>query len=155
MRSLSLLLALATLTACISNPDRCEDPRPTDPATETFATQLQIDLNQMTRTDNGVYYREVVVGTGTALSVPRPVEVFYVAYLKDGTVVDQQLQQPLQLDLRADVAPGVTEGMMGMNVGGRRVLVVPSALALGACAKGPIPANVTLVYEIELVSLVP
>ena len=155
MRLFSLVLSLATLTACISNPDRCEDPHPTDPTTETFATQLQIDLNQMTRTAAGVFFRDVVVGPGAELTAPRTVEVFYVAYLKDGTVVDQQLQQPIQLNLQTSVAPGVTDGMLGMNVGGRRLLVVPSALALGACSKGPIPANVTLVYEIELVSLVP
>jgi FKBP-type peptidyl-prolyl cis-trans isomerase FkpA len=45
--------------------------------------------------------------------------------------------------------------MMGMNVGGRRRLVVPSDLALGACGKGPIPANTTLVYEIELLAINP
>lgn len=155
MRSLTALVALATLTACISNPNRCDTPRPTDPATETFASALQIDLNQMTRTVNGVYYREVVIGTGATLQVARTVELFYVAYLKDGTVVDQQLQNPLQLDLQVNAAPGITEGMIGMNVGGRRLLVVPSALALGACGKGPIPPNATLVYEIELVSITP
>lgn len=153
MRSLSLLLALATVTACISNPDRCEDPRPTNPETETFAPSLQVDLSQMTRTNNGVFLRDVVVGDGETLSEPRAVEVLYIAYLKDGTVVDHP-QQPLTLDLLLNVAPGIVEGMMGMNVGGQRQLVVPSALALGACGRGPIPPNVTLVYEIELVSIV-
>jgi peptidylprolyl isomerase len=155
MRHLIAVIALATLTACISNPNRCDTPRPTDPATETFASQLQIDLSQMTRTVNGVYYRDVVVGDGPELQVAREVEVFYVAYLKDGTIVDQQLSQPLQLNLQVNAAPGVTEGMLGMQVGGRRFLVVPSALALGACGKGPIPPNSTLVYEIELVAITP
>lgn len=155
MRPLLAVVALAMLTACISDPNHCETPRPTDPATETFASQLQIDLGQMTRTVNGVYYRDVVAGNGATLDVARVVEVFYVAYLKDGSIVDQQLTQPLQLDLQFNAAPGITEGMLGMNVGGRRVLVVPSALALGACGKGPIPPNSTLVYEIELVSISP
>jgi len=155
MRSLISVVALALLTACISNPNRCDTPRPTDPATETFASQLQIDLSQMTRTVNGVYYRDVVVGNGAELQVARVVEVFYVAYLKDGSVVDQQLSTPLQLDLQLNAAPGIAEGMIGMQVGGRRFLVVPSALALGACGKGPIPPNSTLIYEIELVAITP
>jgi FKBP-type peptidyl-prolyl cis-trans isomerase FkpA len=155
MRFLSLAFALLTLTACITNPDRCGRAQPTDPAMETFAAVLEIDLSTMTRTDNGVYLRDVVVGEGETLAVPRAVEVFYTAYLKDGTLVDERLQTPITLDLRANVAPGIVDGMIGMNVNGRRKLVVPSALALGACARGPIPANSTLVYEIELVSLVP
>ena len=155
LHSIAYAFSVVLLTACITDPHRCGTAQPTDPATESFATSLDVDPATMTRTANGVYLKDVVVGTGEALTTPRSVELFYVAYLKDGTQVDQRLDSPLTLDLRGNAAPGIVDGMIGMNVGGRRKLVVPSELALGACGQGPIPPNSTLVYEIELVSLVP
>lgn len=155
MRNVLSLLVCAALSACITSPDRCVAAMPTDPATESFAPSLGIDLTQMTKTESGVYELDEVVGSGEALTNPTLVQVFYVAYLRDGTVVDQQLQQPFPLDLRTQGAIGIVDGMLGMNVGGRRKLVVPSQLALGACGRGPIPPNSTMIYEIELIAINP
>jgi FKBP-type peptidyl-prolyl cis-trans isomerase len=155
MRYFAILLSCVALTACITNPDRCAATMPSDPATETFATSLNINLSQMTKTVNGVYEQDIVVGTGAALTTPSAVQVFYAAYLPNGTIVDQSLQQPFIFDLRTNTAIGVVDGMLGMNVGGQRMLVVPSQLALGPCGKGPIPPNSTLVYQIELLAINP
>ena len=51
------------------------------------------------------------------------------------------------------VFPGWSEGVAGMKVGGIRQLIIPPALGLGEQAYGNIPANSTLVMEIELVSV--
>ena len=154
MRYLACLVLSLALAACTS-PDRCAATDPSDPATETFDPSLNINLTTWTKTANGVYEQDVVVGSGDALTAPTNVAVYYVAYLPNGTVVDQQLQRPFTFDLRTNSAFGIVDGMMGMNVGGRRRLVVPSDLALGACGKGPIPPNTTLVYEIELLAINP
>jgi FKBP-type peptidyl-prolyl cis-trans isomerase FkpA len=154
MRYLACLVLSLALAACTS-PDRCATINPSDPATETFAPSLNIDLSQWTKTASGVYEQDVVPGTGETLTSPTSVAVYYVAYLPNGTVVDQQLQRPFTFDLRTNSAFGIVDGMMGMNVGGRRRLVVPSELALGACGKGPIPPNSTLVYELELLAINP
>src|SRR4029079_8335010 len=154
MRYLACLVLSLALAACTS-PDRCAATNPSNPATETFDPSLNINLATWTKTASGVYEQEVVVGTGETLQSATSVAVYYVAYLPNGTVVDQQLQRPFTFDLRTNAAFGIVDGMLGMNVGGRRRLVVPSDLALGACGKGPIPPNSTLVYEIELLAINP
>jgi len=67
--------------------------------------------------------------------------------------VDYTSDTPILVDLANNAAPGIGEGMIGMLVGGQRRLVVPSNLALGACGRGPIPPNSTMIYVIELVSI--
>jgi FKBP-type peptidyl-prolyl cis-trans isomerase len=55
--------------------------------------------------------------------------------------------------LRSQSTIGLADGMVGMSVGGERLIVVPSELALGACNNGPIPGNSTLVYKVDLISI--
>jgi FKBP-type peptidyl-prolyl cis-trans isomerase FkpA len=155
MRFLACLLLLCLSLAACTSPDSCSARNPSNPATETFASSLNIDLSQWSKTQNGVYTQDVVVGSGDKLTTPQSVQVYYTAYLTNGTLVDKKLDSPFAFDLRAITAFGVLDGMLGMNVGGRRRLVVPSELALGACAQGPIPANSTLIYEIELLGISP
>jgi FKBP-type peptidyl-prolyl cis-trans isomerase len=155
MRQLAILAAAVLVTGCLTHPDRCADIVPSDPAREMYASNLNVDLASMSRTADGVYLQDIVVGTGDQLTSPTLVELNYGAWLPNGTQVDTTAQGPTLLDLSTRAAPGVTEGMLGMRVGGQRLLVVPSNLALGPCARGPIPPNSTLVYRVELLAINP
>jgi peptidylprolyl isomerase len=105
--------------------------------------------------------QDLVVGTGPAATASSSVTVQYTGVLyKDGKEFDSSWTsgQPAKFSL-AEVVPGFTEGIGGagkvapMKVGGRRVMILPPALGYGAQANGPIPANSTLVFVVDLKSI--
>ena len=84
---------------------------------------------------------------------------------KDGAVFDSSNNRadhntgkppaPIQFVLGSGVViKGWDEGIAGMKCGDKRQLIIPPNLAYGSRGKGPIPANATLVFDIELVGLV-
>lgn len=75
--------------------------------------------------------------------------VNYVGRLTNGTVFDQS-QQPTPFPV-ASVVPGFSQGLKLMAKGGKYRLTIPSELGYGDKASGPIPANSTLVFDVELV----
>ena len=152
MRLVLYLLPCVLLTACLTQPKECADI-PTDPAKETFDPSLGVNLANMTRTNIGDYTQDLVVGTGATLAQLSVVEIHYSAWLVNGMLVDQIQNQNYPLDLRAGSTIGLADGMLGMNVGGERLIVSPSELALGACGKGTIPGNSTIVYKVDLLAI--
>jgi peptidylprolyl isomerase len=62
--------------------------------------------------------------------------------------------EPLEYSLNG-LIQGWQEGIPGMKVGGKRRLVIPSELGYGAQASGSIPANSDLVFEIEVLAIIP
>ena len=99
---------------------------------------------------------DLVVGTGATAAVGDAVTVNYVGTLTNGTKFDSSYDrgQPYAFRIGAgQVIAGWDQGVPGMKVGGKRRLTIPPALAYGNQAYGPIPANLTLVFEIELLSI--
>lgn len=72
----------------------------------------------------------------------------YKGMLTDGTVFDQADRVPMALD---EVVPGFAQGIVQMERGGRYRLTIPPELGYGAEASGPIPANSTLIFEVDLI----
>jgi peptidylprolyl isomerase len=102
--------------------------------------------------------KDLKTGTGAEAKSGDQISVQYVGVLYDnGTKFDSSYDhgQPFSFKLGGgNVIPGWDQGVAGMKVGGRRELVIPPNLAYGAQGQPPtIPANATLVFVIDLVSV--
>jgi len=98
---------------------------------------------------------DVVVGTGPEVKDGDKVSVQYVGVLfATGKQFDASWdrKQPFEFTVgQGDVIQGWDQGVAGMKVGGRRVLVIPSDLAYGASGSPPtIPPNAPLVFVVDL-----
>jgi peptidylprolyl isomerase len=104
----------------------------------------------------GLLAQDIVVGNGPIATLSDTVAVRYTGTLyTDGTQFDSSWTEgdaPIQFPLDG-VVPGFAQGIEGMQVGGRRVIVIPPALGYGSRTTGPIPGNSTLVFVVDLVSL--
>lgn len=96
-------------------------------------------------------------GTGTEATEGRTVSVHYTGTLTNGEKFDSSLDRgrPFEFTLGAGrVIKGWEQGVLGMKVGGKRKLTIPPELGYGARGFPPvIPANATLVFEIELLDV--
>lgn len=96
-------------------------------------------------------------GTGTEATEGRTVSVHYTGALTNGEKFDSSLDRgrPFEFTLGAGrVIKGWDQGVRGMKVGGKRKLTIPPELGYGARGFPPvIPANSTLVFEIELLGV--
>lgn len=120
----------------------------------------------MTRTETGLQYQ--IISPAGEPAVAREGDVLSVHYtgtLEDGTVFDTSLRpraagrrmlvQPFSFKLgEGAVIPGWEQGLEGMKVGEKRLLVIPPELAYGEAGAGNvIPPNATLTFEVELIGL--
>lgn len=86
-------------------------------------------------------------GTGASPTATDIVLIKYKGTLADGTVFDQNEQAPLPV---SQSVPGFRDALIKMKKGGKYKVVIPPELGYGDKAAGPIPANSTLYFEIEL-----
>ncbi len=139
-------------------------------ATAASQTQTQDQMQAQTASEvalpSGVIYRDEVVGTGDEAKAGNSVTVNYVGALTSGQVFDASSAhgQPFTFTLGAGaVIKGWDEAVAGMKVGGKRLMQIPANMAYGERAiQGKdkdgktidvIPANSTLIFEVELVGV--
>lgn len=99
---------------------------------------------------------DIMIGSGDAVVTGDTVVVHYIGTLQDGTEFDNSNKrgEPFSFTVgEGRVIKGWEEGLIGMKVGGKRILVIPPEMAYGTQAIGPIPANSTLVFAIELLEI--
>jgi FKBP-type peptidyl-prolyl cis-trans isomerase len=105
--------------------------------------------------DNGLIIQDLKVGSGDAVESGQEIEVHYTGVLEDGTQFDSSRDRsPFEFTIgEGYVIQGWEEGISGMQEGGVRKLTIPSDMAYGERAVGSIPANSTLIFEVELLSI--
>lgn len=99
---------------------------------------------------------DVKVGEGRVVQAGDSVSVHYIGTLQDGTEFDNSKKRGDPFDFKVgggQVIKGWDEGLVGMKVGGQRILVIPSDMAYGDAGFGPIPGATTLVFAVELLSI--
>ncbi|MFZ5842561.1 MAG: FKBP-type peptidyl-prolyl cis-trans isomerase [Pseudomonadota bacterium] len=100
---------------------------------------------------------DLVVGTGKAVVKGALITAHYTGWLEDGTKFDSSHDRgkPFQCVIGTGrVIKGWDQGLIGMQVGGKRKLFVPAHLAYGERQVGPlIKPNSNLVFEIELLEV--
>jgi FKBP-type peptidyl-prolyl cis-trans isomerase len=99
---------------------------------------------------------DIMIGTGDPVQEGDIVLVHYIGTLPNGQEFDNSKKRGETFSFKVGqgrVIKGWEDGLVGMKVGGQRILVIPPELAYGKKDVGPIPANSTLVFAIELIEI--
>jgi FKBP-type peptidyl-prolyl cis-trans isomerase FkpA len=146
--------ALAVAAACSgdstgSNPGEIGPP-PSLPAGADTVT-----------TTSGLKYVDIALGAGAAAQAGDHVSLHYTLWLSNGTAIGTTKGGAPQIFVVGDpqLIAGFNEGLKGMEVGGKRRLIIPPSLGYGSnpqldqSGRVVIPANSTLIFDVELVSI--
>lgn len=127
-----------------------KSPLPTPVTSDTIG-------NSTKTMEDGLKIEDKTVGTGAEATAGRKVTVNYTGTLTSGAKFDSSYDrnQPFSFNLGAgEVIKGWDEGVVGMKVGGKRELTIPSTLAYGdAGVPGAIPGGAILIFEVELLKV--
>lgn len=144
-----------TLTLALVACDRNKAPAPAatpDAANVTPTAPAVVVLQKI----------DTVVGTGKDAVAGATAVVNYTGWLYEPNAAQQHGAQfdssvgraPFSFPLGGgQVIKGWDEGVQGMKVGGKRTLIIPASLGYGDNATGPIPANATLIFDVELLDV--
>ncbi|WP_338866587.1 FKBP-type peptidyl-prolyl cis-trans isomerase [Myxococcus stipitatus] len=159
LRSLLLCALLLPLMGCGDDSSGQQgSPDSGDPTKVTYAESLNVDLSVMTRLPSGLFLLDQgAVGTGDEATNGARVQVHYTGYLPDGKMFEtSEGKAPIAFNLGlGQVIDGWDQGLLGMRVGGKRRLIIPSALGYGAqgSASGRIPPHSVLIFDVGLISV--
>ena len=110
----------------------------------------------LTSSTDKLQVQDEKIGTGAAVKKGDTVQINYVGTLANGTKFDASADHggPFTTQIGVgQVIKGWDEGIIGMKVGGKRKLTIPPTLGYGDQAEGSIPANSTLIFQVELVGI--
>ena len=143
------VVGLAALTlACAGGPSPVTDDIPAS----VIAPSLGVNLAEYTRTPEGLFFKEVIVGEGAIAADRSRVTVAYRGLLANGTQVDSSAGFTFKMG-SGQVIKGWQVGLKGMRAGGARILVIPPHLGYGWKEVGAVPPNSMLLFRVQLVTV--
>lgn len=103
----------------------------------------------------GIKIKDTKVGTGPQAKKGNNVSMRYIGKLENGEIFDSNTKgKPFTFSLgKGNVIKGWDEGIVGMQVGGERVLTIPPSMAYGKKKMTGIPPNSTLIFECKLLEI--
>ena len=121
---------------------------------ESYLADYKSNNEYAIELESGLIYRVLTEGFGDIPTDKDRVVVHYTGKLIDGTVFDSSIDrgEPSKF-MVGSVIQGWQEALQLMKVGSKWELVIPSKLAYGERATGNIPANSTLIFEVELLGI--
>jgi len=156
--TLTLVLGLG-LSACSSQP---ETPIASAPKAQTVMPSVSGPLTQAPviskpsgPAPSGLQMSDVVTGTGTEVVSTSTVTVQYLGLSwSDGQTFDSSWQRGQAATFGLNqVIVGWQQGLLGMKIGGRRLIVIPPDMGYGAAGTGSIKPNETLVFVVDLLAV--
>ncbi len=132
---------------------------PSDPNPILFAMADNNNNNEIEKTittESGLKIEDKIVGDGDEALAGKTVTVNYTGTLVNGDQFDSSIgRAPFSFPLGSGrVIKGWDEGVAGMKVGGKRILTIPPELGYGSRGAGNvIPANATLIFEVDLLKV--
>ncbi len=115
------------------------------------------DQDGIITTPSGLQYKILVQGQGDKTPEPNStVKVHYHGTLIDSTVFDSSIERDKPIEFRLGlVISGWQEGLLLMVEGQKNRIYIPSHLAYGRHGVGAIPRNSTLIFDVELLEIIP
>lgn len=124
-------------------------------AGKKFMTENALNKSVYT-TKSGLQYKVLKKGTGRKPQANERVKVHYTGTLIDGTKFDSSVDRGEPIEFNLDqVIPGWTEGLQLMEEGSTYMLYIPYNLGYGEQPMGAIPPGSTLIFEVELIKILP
>lgn len=124
----------------------------------SFHAMSQDKYADFSTSTSGLKFKITQKGTGIQPKSGDKVEVHYTGKLTNDTIFDSSIPRGQALPFylgKNMVIKGWEEGISLLHEGGKATLVIPPGLAYGSRAMGKIPANSTLIFDVELVKVTP
>jgi len=151
-----VIISLVTFVLLFKNQE-------TDRGGESIAASddesASVSKNEQEQKENGdeLTIEILLEGTGEEVEAGENISVHYIGTFEDGTGFDSSVDRgvPFSFKLGAgQVIEGWDLGVLGMKVGEKRRLTIPSSLGYGEKGvPGAIPPNATLIFIVELLSV--
>jgi peptidylprolyl isomerase len=132
---------------------------PNSSNSSSSSTSSSSSISSSASTSSSAQLKTTILKEGTGDRVVKngdTVSINYLGTLENGTKFDSSYDrgQPFSTQIGVgQVIKGWDLGVVGMKVGEKKKLVIPPSLGYGAQAVSTIPANSTLIFEVELMGI--